>query len=153
MVQALQVSGEERRESLRKKCLSEDGLKSALGKCPTEDDECQAGSKIGHKLLDTEARDFLPGGKVCKSTGSKGVLLLESERDEYEKIYCKIDPAHDICEQEEEETESKEYSKTQATASKESSSSGITAGILSSSSSCCCLLIIIVGGMVMTKGR
>ena len=164
MVQQLRVSGEDKREALSKKCLNEAALRAMLGKCPPEDEKCGPLSRMQHKMFDTKARDFLPAGKLCKSTGSKGVLLLESERDEYEKTYCKIDPLHKICkkhedeedEEEEEETEPTEYAKEQAMAStevKKSSPDGIMGGILLSSSSCCCLLIIIGGGMVMMKRR
>jgi hypothetical protein len=165
MVQQFRISGEDKREALSKKCLNEAALRAMLGKCPPEDEKCGPLSRMQHKMFDTKARDFLPAGKLCKSTGSKGVLLLESERDEYEKTYCKIDPLHKICkkheeEEEEEEDEEEETEPTEAkgqamasTEVKKSSPDGIMGGILLSSSSCCCLLIIIGGGVVMMKRR
>jgi len=65
----------------------------ALGKCPDGSTTCYL---LTHKLQDTTATDFLPAGKLCK-VGSGGVLLLETERVQYEDNYCKIDPESTFC--------------------------------------------------------
>jgi len=162
MVKKLEVSDEQKKEQQRENCLDEGKLRLMLAKCK-DSKNCKNLSSFTHKLIGTQAKDFLPTGKVCKLTGSKGALLLESEREEYEKIYCKIDPAHRICKQEEEEEEEEEKDEdekpkknavvAESVASMTQSSANGSAGlILLSSSSCCCLLMM-VGGLAMMRMR
>jgi hypothetical protein len=157
MVQKVELSDEQRKEQQRVNCLDETKLRLMLAKC-TDLKHCQEASTLTHKLLETKAKDFLPTGKVCKLTGSKGALLLESERGEYEKIYCKIDPAHKICtatqenddEEDDDDDEAPVLKESVASTTQSSSENGSAGLILLSSSSCCCLLMMI-GAMVMMR--
>jgi hypothetical protein len=93
MVAAFTVTPEEKKQGRRNTCVKEDLLRQALGECPDDSTTCFA---LSHKLYETTETDFLPSGKLCK-LGSGGVLLLESERDRYEKNYCNIDPESSFC--------------------------------------------------------
>ena len=159
MVKKAELSDERRKEQQRENCLDETKLRLMLAKC-TDPKHCQQASNLTHKLLETKAKDFLPTGKVCKLTGSKGALLLESERGEYEKIYCKIDPAHKICtatqenddeeDDDDDDDEAPVVKESVASTTQSSSGNGSAGLILLSSSSCCCLLMMI-GAMVMMR--
>jgi hypothetical protein len=154
MVQKVELSDEQKKEQQRQNCLDETKLRLMLAKCK-DSKNCQNLSNMSHRLIGTKAKDFLPTGKVCTLTGSKGALLLESEREEYEKNYCKIDPVHKICKQEEDEDEEPKENAVVAesmASTTQSSVNGSAGLILLSSSSCCCLLMM-VGGLAMMRMR
>jgi uncharacterized protein with WD repeat len=149
MVQKLELSKEQKKEANRETCLDENKLRMALAKCPPDvkKSDCadlSALSKGGHKLRGSKPEDFLPTGKLCKV---KGALLLESEREQYEKIYCKVDPAHKICKKEETKKEETKQEVVEETKKSDSSAAGI---VVLSSSSCSCL-VLMAGAMMMMR--
>ncbi|AUT19175.1 hypothetical protein DSLPV1_204 [Dishui lake phycodnavirus 1] len=92
MVQSFSLTTEEKKEKRRNTCIKPGLLREALGKCADGSTQCFI---FDHKLMDTKETDFLPTG-LCK-TGPTGVLLLESERTDYENNYCDIDPESTFC--------------------------------------------------------
>jgi len=146
MVQQLQLSKEQKKQANREVCLDENKLRMALAKCPSDvkKSDCANLSAFGHRLRDSEGKDFLPTGKLCKL---KGALLLESEREQYEKIYCKVDPAHKICKKEETKKEETKQEVVEKTKKSDSNATGI---VVLSSSSCSCL-VLMAGAMMMMR--
>ena len=145
MVQAVQLSDEEKKKLNRETCLDEELLRGALvGKL----------SNMGHKLRGTKPKDFLPTGKVCKL---RGALLLETEREQYEKNYCKIDPAHKICKTEEgsivkeEKVDIQEVKEEKVDIQENKKSGDANAGIVLLSSSSCSCLVLVLGMMMMMR--
>lgn len=156
MVQKLELTREQKKQKNREVCLDESQLRVALGKCPPDvkSSDCGNLSAFGHRLRDTKPEDFLPKGKLCKL---RGALLLESERGQYEEIYCKIDPVHGICKKPDEAAPPSAAGEPPAAAPpaqqqqqvQQKSSGNAGAVVLSSSSSCCLLLMF--GGMMMMR--
>jgi len=155
MVQQHKLTREEKKQQNREVCLDENKLRVALAKCPPEVRASACGdlSAFGHRLRGSKPEDFLPKGKLCKL---RGALLLESERGQYEEIYCKIDPAHGICKKPDEAAPPPSAGEPPAAAppaqKQEQKSSGNAGAVVLSSSSCCCLLLMF-GGMMMMRRR
>ena len=155
MVEQRKLTREEKKQQNREVCLDENKLRVALAKCPPEVRASACGdlSAFGHRLRGSKPEDFLPKGKLCKL---RGALLLESERGQYEEIYCKIDPAHGICKKPDEAAPPPSAGEPPAAAppaqKQEQKSSGNAGGVVLSSSSCCCLLLMF-GGMMMMRRR
>jgi len=168
MVQQVELTREEKKQQNREVCLDENKLRVALAKCPPEVRASACGnlSAFGHRLRGSKPEDFLPKGKLCKL---RGALLLESERGQYEDIYCKIDPAHGMCKKPDEaappglrrllqpdEAAPPAAGEPPAAAppaqKQEQKSSGNAGAVVLSSSSCCCLLLMF-GGMMMMRRR
>ena len=155
MVQQVELTREEKKQQNREVCLDENKLRVALAKCPPEVRASACGdlSAFGHRLRGSKPEDFLPKGKLCKL---RGALLLESERGQYEEIYCKIDPAHGMCKKPDEAAPPPSAGEPPAAAppaqKQEQKSSGNAGGVVLSSSSCCCLLLMF-GGMMMMRRR
>jgi len=155
MVQQVELTREEKKQQNREVCLDENKLRVALAKCPPEVRASACGnlSAFGHRLRGSKPEDFLPKGKLCKL---RGALLLESERGQYEEIYCKIDPAHGICKKPDEAAPPPSAGEPPAAAppaqKQEQKSSGNAGAVVLSSSSCCCLLLMF-GGMMMMRRR
>lgn len=155
MVQQVELTREEKKQKNREVCLDENKLRVALAKCPPEVRASACGdlSAFGHRLRGSKPEDFLPKGKLCKL---RGALLLESERGQYEEIYCKIDPAHGICKKPDEAAPPPSAGEPPAAAppaqKQEQKSSGNAGAVVLSSSSCCCLLLMF-GGMMMMRRR
>jgi len=155
MVEQRKLTREEKKQQNREVCLDENKLRVALAKCPPEVRASACGdlSAFGHRLRGSKPEDFLPKGKLCKL---RGALLLESERGQYEEIYCKIDPAHGICKKPDEAAPPPSAGEPPAAAppaqKQEQKSSGNAGAVVLSSSSCCCLLLMF-GGMMMMRRR
>jgi hypothetical protein len=156
MVQQKKLTREEKKQKNREVCLDENQLRLALGKCLPDHvrpGACGNLSAFGHRLRGSKPEDFLPKGKLCKL---RGALLLESERGQYEEIYCKIDPAHGICKKPDEAAPPPSAGEPPAAAppaqQQQQKSSGNAGAVVLSSSSCCCLLLMF-GGMMMMRRR
>jgi hypothetical protein len=155
MVQKVKLTREQKKQKNREVCLDETQLRVALGKClDVAAGQCGNLSAFGHKLRGSKPEDFLPKGKLCKL---RGALLLESERGQYEEIYCKIDPAHGLCKKPDEAAPppAEGFRKLSSEAAppaqqEQQKSSGNAGAVVLSSSSCCCLLLMF-GAMMMMR--
>lgn len=134
VLQAATLTPEQKKYERRNTCVNQDQLSNALGKCSDGSTHCFA---MSHRAMDTTEKDFLPTGKLCK-VGSTGVLVLESERVQYENNYCNIDPGSAFCKSRKPTQNTDESAqKTQGVATKQSakSNSGGEAGVISLMSS------------------
>jgi hypothetical protein len=153
MVQKVKLTREQKKQKNREVCLDETQLRVALGKClDVGAGQCGNLSAFGHKLRGSKPEDFLPKGKLCKL---RGALLLESERGQYEEIYCKIDPVHGLCKKPDEAAPPPAEGFISSAAAppaqqEQQKSSGNAGAVVLSSSSCCCLLLMF-GGMMMMR--
>ena len=155
MVQVYEPTDEEKRVNRRNICLDKKSLMLATELCPVGSAEAaNCTLTLGHKFADTRKIDYLPGkGKnVCGLTGVKEGTLLESEEEVYLKHYCELDPTHEKCESESDDTtptKSKAIQAVATTKTQENDSGAIV--LLSSISSMSCVCCVAIAAMTMMK--